>query len=209
MGEMMIVQPFIHINEGEESSQSISGYGASFQVNVSNSLKAVTGYKISQQQMFNNGILSDSASAGGTSDLEIGFVQSLANNNNVFARFSNTQIQDLAASDKTFGFKDTKADGWTIGYEARNDFGDFTLGVSKPNQFSSGTVSLVTPTGRTKAGDILYTETEFAVSSDNKLERFFAYNYENNDIGMSFGMVEDRYNQGKIGAAKFDFSLRF
>mgnify|MGYP004260804245 FL=1 len=115
----------------------------------------------------------------------------------------------MSATDKTFGFKDAKSDSWTIGYETRNKFGSFAFGVSKPNQLSSGTLSLVTPTGRSQSGDIYYTETEFTVSSENKLDRFFAYQHQKDNLALSFGIVEDRYNYGNLGSAKLDISYHF
>ena len=110
---------------------------------------------------------------------------------NFFLRFSSTQINDLAASDKTFGFKNLSANSWTFGYQTQSSLGNFTFGVSSPNQLSKGTVSLVTPTGRTKSGDVLYAETEFAVSRDENLDRFTAYQYEKDELAISFGVVED------------------
>ena len=55
----------------------------------------------------------------------------------------------------------------------------------------------------------LVTETEFAVSSDGKLDRFIAYQYEKDELAISFGVVEDRYNFGEIGAVKLDISMPF
>ena len=133
----------------------------------------------------------------------------ISTNDNMFVRFSNSQIENLTASDKTFGFKDAKSDSWTIGYETNNKLGSFAFGVSKPNQLSSGTVSLVTPTGRSRSGDVFYAETEFAVSSENRLDKFFAYQHEKDNLALSFGVVEDRYNYGNIGAAKLDISYHF
>ena len=204
----IVVQPFFQIEEESESSQSIGGYGASFHLDVQEGLKAVAGYKISSQ-LFNNGIMTDSGSLGSVKDFELGFIQDISKEDNLFVRFSNTEIQDLIASDKTFGFKNAKADSWTIGYETKNKYGSFAFGVSKPNELSSGTLSLITPTGRTKSGDILYTETQFSVSRENKVERFFAYQHEKDNLALSFGVVEDRYNYGNIGAAKLDISYQF
>ncbi|MDA9882212.1 S8 family serine peptidase [Alphaproteobacteria bacterium] len=204
----IIIQPFFQIDEETSSSQSIGGYGASFHMDVYEGLKAVAGYKMSNQQ-FNNNIITDSGSIGSTNDFEVGFVQDISKEDNLFVRFSNSEIQDLIASDKTFGFKDAKSDSWTVGYETKNKYGSFAFGVSKPNQLSSGTLSLVTPTGRTKSGDVLYTETQFSVSNENKLERFFAYQHEKDNLALSFGVVEDRYNYGNIGAAKLDISYHF
>ena len=153
--------------------------------------------------------MSGAASAGSSKDFEVGLAQEISPNESLFLRFSNTQIDDLAASDKTFGFKDLSANSWTFGYETQSRLGNFTFGVSSPNQLSNGTVSLMTPTGRTKSGDVLYTETEFAVSRDGKLDRFIAYQYEKDELAISFGVVEDRYNYGKIGAAKLDISMPF
>ena len=204
----IIVQPFFQIEEETSSSQSIGGYGASFHLDVHENLKAVAGYKISNQK-FNNGIIDTSSSMGSTKDLELGFVQNITKRDNVFVRFSNSEIQDLAASNKTFGFKDAKSDSWTLGYETNNKYGNFAFGVSKPNQLSSGKLSLVTPTGSTRSGDILYTETTFKVSSEHKLERFFAYQHEKDKLALSFGIVEDKYNYGNIGAAKLDISYHF
>jgi len=202
------IQPFIQIQDETASSQSIGSYGASFHLNFSDGLKAVTGYKISNH-LFDNGILSDAASAGSARDFEVGFKQELSPSKNLFLRFLNTQIDDIAASDKTFGFKNVAANSWTFGYETRSNLGNFTFGVSSPSQLSNGTVSLMTPSGRTKSEDVLYTETEFAISRDNKMERFIAYQFEQDELSISFGVVEDKYNYGKIGAAKLDISMLF
>ena len=204
----IVIQPFFQVQDIQGSSESFSGYGASFHLDMNKSLKAVAGYKMSNQQ-FNNGIISDKNSFGNIRDFELGFIQDLSTKDNLFVRFSNSQIQDLTATDKTFGFKDAKSNSWTIGYETRNKFGSFAFGVSKPNQLSSGTLSLVTPTGRTQSGDIYYTETEFTVSSENKLDRFFAYQHQKDNLALSFGIVEDRYNYGNLGSAKLNISYHF
>ena len=137
------------------------------------------------------------------------FSANLARKQWIILRFSNSQIQDLNPTDKTFGFKDAKSNSWTIGYENRNKFGTFAFGVSKPNQLSNGTLSLITPTGRSQSGDVYYTETEFTVSSENKLDRFFAYQHQKDNLALSFGLVEDRYNYGNLGSAKLDISYHF
>ena len=203
----IVVQPFFQVPEVGDT-QSIGGYGASFHLDVSDGLKAVAGYKISNNTL-NNGILSDSSSVSIMKDYELGFIQNISTNDNIFLRFSNLQIEDLTASDKTFGFKNAKSDSWTVGYEARNKLGSFSFGISKPNQLSSGTVSLIIPTGRTQSGDVFYTETKFSISSENRLERFFAYQHEKDNLALSFGLVEDRYNYGNIGATKLDISYHF
>ena len=204
----IVIQPFFQVQDTQGSSESFSGYGASFHLNLNEGLKAVAGYKMSNQQ-FNNGIISDKNSFGNIKDFELGFIQDLSTKDNLFVRFSNSQIQDLNPTDKTFGFKDAKSNSWTIGYETRSKFGSFAIGVSKPNQLSSGTLSLVTPTGRSQSGDIYYTETEFTVSSENKLDRFFAYQHQKDNLALSFGLVEDRYNYGNLGSAKLDISYHF
>ena len=81
--------------------------------------------------------------------------------------------------------------------------------MSKANQLSKGTVSLITPTGRTRTGDVLYTEQKFALQDDVRLERFFAYKYDFDDASLSVGLVEDKYDYGNIGAAKLNFSMQF
>ena len=74
---------------------------------------------------------------------------------------------------------------------------------------SSGTISLITPTGRTRSGDVLYKEAEFDVSGDDRLERFVAYHYKKDKLAISLGVTENRYNYGKVGAAKLDISMQF
>ena len=204
----VVIQPFFQVQDSQGSLESFSGYGASFHLKVNEGLKAVAGYKMSNQQ-FNNGIISENTSFGKVRNFELGFVQDFSTKDNLFIRFSNSQIQDLNPTDKTFGFNNVKSDSWTIGYETHNKFGSFAFGVSKPNQLSSGTLSLVTPTGRAQSGDIYYTQTEFTVSSESKLDRFFAFQHEKDNLALSFGLVEDKYDYGNIGAAKLDISFRF
>jgi subtilase-type serine protease len=204
----LAIQPFIQVQDISASSQSIGSYGASIHLDLYEGLKAVTGYKISDH-VLNNGILPDLASTGSSRDFEVGFLKNISSTENLFLRFSDTQIENLAATDKTFGFRGVKANSWTAGYETQSSLGDFTFGVSRPSQLSSGTISLITPTGRTRSGDVLYKETVFDVSGDDRLERFVAYHYKKDELAISFGVTENRYNYGKVGAAKLDISMQF
>ena len=202
------VQPFIQLRDEYDSAKSISGYGASFNVEFDNGFKLATGYKFANNLM-KNGIIEDTASDGYLSETELGFVQKISNTDEMFFRVTNTRISDVSASDKTFGFQNAKADSWTLGYNTHGKFGNFACGVSKANQLSQGSVSLVTPTGRTKTGDVLYTEQHFTVQDDDRLERFFAYKYDFDDGSLSVGLVEDKYDYGNVGAAKLNVSMQF
>ncbi len=202
------VQPFIQFRDEYDNAKSISGYGTSFNVEFDNGFKLATGYKVANNLM-NNGIMEDAASNGHLAETELGFVQKISESDDIFFRMSSTKIDDVTASDKTFGFHNAKADSWTLGYSTQGKFGNFAWGVSKANQLSKGTVSLITPTGRTRTGDVLYTEKHFALQDDVRLERFFAYKYDFDDASLSFGLVEDNYNYGNIGAAKLNFSMQF
>ena len=202
------VQPFIQFRDEYDSAKSISGYGTSFNVEFDNGFKLATGYKVANNQM-NNGIMDEAASNGHLAETELGFVQKISESEDIFFRMSSTKIKDVSASDKTFGFQNAKADSWTLGYSTKGKLGKLAWGVSKANQLSKGTVSLVTPHGRTRTGDMLFTEQNFGVKDDVRLERFFAYKYEFKDASLSFGFVEDKYDYGNIGAAKLNFSMQF
>jgi hypothetical protein len=202
------VQPFIQFRDEYDNAKSISGYGTSFNVKFENGFKLATGYKVASNLM-SNGILEDAASNGHLAEMELGFVQKISESDDIFFRMTSTKIDDVNASDKTFGFQNAEADSWTLGYSTKSKLGNFAWGVSKANQLSQGTVSLITPTGRTRTGDVLYTEQQFALQDDVRLERFFAYKHEFNDASLSFGLVEDKYDYGNIGAAKLNFSMQF
>ena len=59
----IVIQPFFQVQDTQGSSESFNGYGASFHLDVNEGLKAVAGYRMSNQQ-FNNGIISDKNSFG-------------------------------------------------------------------------------------------------------------------------------------------------
>ncbi len=202
------VQPFIQLRDEYDNAKSISGYGTSFNAEFDNGFKLATGYKVANNLM-KNGIMEDAASNGYLTGTELGFVQMISESDDIFFRMTSTKIDDITASDKTFGFQNAKADSWTLGYSTQGKLGNFAWGVSKANQLSKGTVSLITPTGRTRTGDVLYTEQNFALQDDVRLERFFAYKYDFDDASLSFGLVEDKYDCGDIGAAKLNFSMQF
>lgn len=201
-------QPFVQISDTDSLHQSIGAYGASFNVNMNSNLRAVTGFKTSNH-IFKNGIFPETVSQGKLRDLEIGFIQDIDENENIFIRMTNSDVSDMTATNQSFGFTDASANSWTVGYETQSEIGTFVLGIAQPNQLSDGKASLITPTGRTKSGQILYRKSDFELSRDKNLERFFAYRYANDDLALSFGIVEDRYNYGELGAAKLDISLQF
>ena len=202
------VQPFIQFRDEFDNAKSISGYGTSFNVEFDNGFKLATGYKVANNLM-NNGIMEEAASNGHLAETELGFVQNISETDDIFFRMTSTKIDDVTASDKTFGFQNAKANSWTLGYSTKSKLGNFAWGVSKANQLSQGTVSLITPTGRTRTGDVIYIEQQFALQDDVRLERFFAYKYDFDDASLSFGLVEDKYDYGNIGAAKLNFSMQF
>ena len=202
------IQPFVQISDTDSPHQSIDGYGASLNMKMNSSLRAVTGFKTSSH-IFENGILPGTVTQGKLRDLEIGFIQDINENENIFIRMTNSDVSNMSATNQSFGFTGASANSWTVGYETQSEIGTFVLGIAQPNQLSDGKASLITPTGRTKSGQILYRKSDFELSRDKNLERFFAYRYANDDLAISFGIVEDRYNYGKLGAAKLDISLQF
>mgnify|MGYP006061809369 FL=1 len=127
----------------------------------------------------------------------------------LFFRATNNRFHNVGATHRTFGLENAESDSWTVGYRTHGKLGNFAWGVSKANQLSKGSVSLITPAGRTRAGDILYIEKHFTVHDDERVERFFAYDYEFSDGYLTFGIVEDQYDYGSIGAAKLNFSMQF
>ena len=202
------LQPLDHLRNENNSTNSISSYGASFNIEFDGGLKFTTGYKVSNGLM-NNGITQYEASSGHSLSTELGFVQKVGSSSDLFFRATNNRFHDIGATHRTFGLKNAEEDSWTLGYSTHSKLGNFAWGVSKANQLSQGSVSLITPTGRTRAGDVLYIEQHFTIHDDERLERFFAYNYEFSDGYLTFGLVEDQDGYGSIGAAKLNFSMQF
>jgi|GEM_PF-263753 len=201
-------QQLDHLRDGNNSTTSVSGYGASFNIEFDRGLKFTTGYKVSNSWM-NNGIKQHEASNGHSLSTEFGFVQKVGSASDLFFRATNKRFHDIGATHQTFGLENAEADSWTLGYRTHSSFGNFAWGVSKANQLSQGSVSLITPTGRTRAGDVLYIEQHFTIHDDKRVERFFAYNYKISDGHLTFGIVEDQDDYGSIGAAKLNFSMQF
>ena len=202
------VQPFVQLVDKKNTASDLSAYGVSFNMRLSKNLSTVTGYKTGLQSL-NNGIFDYVQSAGRLNEMEIGFIQKLSANDSIFGRYVHTDVEDILASNQTFGFEAATTKGWTIGYEKTGDFGSIAFGISKPNELNSGAATLITPTGRTKSGQILYASKKFDLNSENTSERFIAFRYDKPSHSFSIGIVEDRNRLGKIGAASLDMSFRF
>ena len=197
-----------HLRDENNSTTSVSGYGASFNIEFDRGFKFTTGYKVSNSWM-NNGIKQHVASNGHSLSTELGFVQKVGISSDLFFRATNNRFHDIGATHRTFGLENAESDSWTLGYRTHGKLGNFAWGVSKANQLSKGSVSLMTPTGRTRAGDVLYIEKHFTIHDDQRVEKFFVYGYEFSDGYLTFGIVEDQHDYGTIGAAKLNFSLQF
>ena len=202
------LRPLDQFRNENNRTTSVSSYGASFNIEFDRGFKFTTGYKVSNSRM-NNVITKHVAPNGHSLSTELGFVQKVGSSSDLFFRATNNRFHDIGATHRTFGLKNAEADSWTLGYSTRGKLGNFAWGVSKANQLSQGSVSLITPTGRTRAGDILYIEQHFTIHDDKRLERFFAYNYEFSDGSLTFGIVEDQNDYGSVGAAKLNFSMQF
>ena len=201
-------QQLDHLRDENNSATSVSGYGASFNIEFDRGFKFTTGYKVSNGRI-KNGITKHEASNGHSLSTEFGFVQKVGSAGDLFLRATNNKFHDIGATHRTFGLKNAESDSWTLGYRSHGKLGHFAWGVSKANNLSQGSVSLITPTGRTRAGDVLYIEQHFTIHDDKRVERFFAYNYEFSDGHLTFGIVEDQDDYGSIGAAKLNFSMQF
>ena len=201
-------QPLDHLRDEDNSTTSVSGYGASFSIELDHGFEFTTGYKVSNSWM-KNGIKQHEASYGHSLSTELGFVQKVGISSDLFFRATNNRFHNIGATHRTFGLENVEADSWTLGYRTHGKLGNFAWGVSKANQLSKGSVSLITPTGRTRAGDVLYIEKHFTIHDDDRVETFFVYGYEFSDGYLTFGIVEDQYDYGSIGSAKLNFSMQF
>ena len=82
--------------------------------------------------IFENGILPGTVSHGKLRDLEIGFIQDIDENENIFIRMTNSDVSDMSATHQSFGFTDASANSWTVGYESQSEIGTFVLGIARP-----------------------------------------------------------------------------
>ena len=152
-----------------------------------------------------NGANSD----GGITDLEFGVKSELDSQVSIFARYIQSKIENIDATSVSFGFDSVSTNGWNIGYEIKHNDDQFVFGVSKPNEVSDGRIKFIHPVARTRAGQILYEETQFNISDDRRYEGYFLFNRSLGNKLISFGLIEDRYNRGQLGAAKLDISFTF
>ena len=204
----MAIHPFIETKAGEDVDQSLSGYGVGFSYSPLGSLSLLGGLKSSQHTLL-NGLFEEANSNGVIRDLELGIKSQISHRTGIFARYVHSKIEDIDATNLSFGLDGARTSGWNLGYELKYNDNQFVFGASKPNEVSDGHVRFIHPVGRTRSGQILYKETKFNISHDRNYEKYFLFNRDFHGKRLSFGLIEDRYNHGKIGAAKLEISFTF
>ena len=207
LGEMTL-HPFIESRQDDGVDQSISGFGVGAKFKLDERVSLFAGLRNSQHTLL-NGLFEEAYSDGRIRDLEYGFKSKIDHQTSVFARYIHSKIEDIDATVVSFGFDSATTKGWNVGYEVRHNKNQFIFGASKPNEVSDGHVAFVHPAGRNKSGQILHKETRFDISNDDSFEKYFLFNRDIGNSRLSVGVVEDRYNNGKIGAAKLDISFTF
>ena len=192
----------------ENSNRSFGGYGVGLQYAPTDELSFFSGLRNSEHTLV-NGLFNEAHSDGGIRDLEFGIKSELDSYSSVFARYIQSKIENIDATNVSMGFDSVSTNGWNIGYEIKYNHNQFIFGVSKPNEVSDGRIKFLHPVARTRSGQIVYTETQFNISDDQRFERYFLLNRNLGNKRISLGVIEDRYNHGQIGAAKLDISFTF
>ena len=204
----MTLHPFIETRASEGVDQSFGGFGLGFRYTPIERLSLLAGFRNSQHTLL-NGLFEEAYSNGRIRDFEFGVKSQVDNQSSIFARYIHSKIEDIDATNVSFGFDSANTSGWTTGYEIKYNNNHFVFGASKPNEVSDGRIAFVHPVGRTRSGQILYTESQFDIANNQSYERYFLFNRDFGKKRLSLGLIEDRYNHGKLGAAKLDISFTF
>ena len=204
----MTFHPFVESRVSENSNRSFGGYGVGVKYAPTDKLSLFSGFRNSQQTLV-NALFDYGYSDGGVRDLEFGIKSELDSQSSIFARYIQSKIENIDATNISFGFDSVSTNGWNIGYEIKHNDDQFVFGVSKPNEVSDGRIKFIHPVARTRSGQIVYEETQFNISEDRRYEGYFLFNRNLGNKLISFGLMEDRYNRGHLGAAKLDISFTF
>ena len=204
----MTFHPFVEARVSEESLRSFGGYGVGVKFAPTDKLSLISGLRNSQHTLV-NGLFNEAYSDGSIRDLEFGIKSELNSQTSIFGRYIQSKIEDIDASTVSFGFDSVRTNGWNIGYEMKYNDSQFVFGLSKPNEVSDGLIKFIHPVARTRSGQILYQETQFNISDDQRYGGYFLFNRNLGNKWISFGLTEDIYKLGQLGAAKLDISFTF
>ena len=126
-------------------------------------------------------------------------------NNNIqgFYRTSYAEIDDIESTNLSFGFEDVNLNSEVFGLEYNiNNTNKFTLGYFKPSHINSGTLSLVTPTGRETDGTIKWSNREINAKENSDRLLFFSSIFtvaKNTDIFLNMQQSADSSNKLDLG----------
>ena len=200
------IHPFVETQSENDSGQSLGGFGIGFKYVSEHGLNVLAGVRSAKHTVL-NGIFEDSAYSSKIRDAEFGLQKMIDDKTTLFARFIHSKLENIEATNLSFGFDNVQTNGWNIGYQVEQNKNAFVFGVTKPNEISGGNISFVHPVGRSRDGQIFYRKTQFKAANDNNFERYIMYTYDLGKQKISFGAVEDRNDHGKLGAAQLNISF--
>ena len=200
------IHPFVETQSENDSGQSLGGFGIGLKYVSEDGLNVLAGVRSAKHTVL-NGIFEDSVYSSKIRDTEFGLHKMIDDKTTLFARFIHSKLENIEATNLSFGFDNVQTNGWNIGYQVEQNKNSFVFGVTKPNEISSGNISFVHPVGRSRNGRIFYRKTQFKAANDNNFERYIMYTYDLGAQKISFGAVEDRNDHGKLGAAQLNISF--
>jgi len=201
---------FVQSNFGNESE--INGYGFNIQNNISKKLSLVSSVGKFDTVNTNFSIFNDMPNRKlSTKISDFGMKYQANNNIQGFYRTSYAEIDDIESTNLSFGFEDVNLNSEVFGLEYNiNNTNKFTLGYFQPSHINSGTLSLVTPTGRETDGTIKWTNQVINAKENNDRLLFFSSIFsiaKNTEMLLNFQQSSDSLDE--LGSGELILNYRF
>ena len=147
--------------------------------------------------------------AAQSTKMQLGLIKNMSDRLDVFMRYEQTHLQDVSATNASFGSEDLKADSILLGLEKTTDSETWVVGAKTNYDYSAGEISLFSPAGMTPNGEVFFDQKRFEVEADRKFKPFLSYSvpFQNSSVGL--GLVATDFEKPELEALQFNYAYFF
>ncbi len=171
--------------------------------------RMMAGFDVTKNRI-STGLESDRSEILEARGLHFGLQQKIGQSWSLFAKGSHRRLSDIAYSNNQWGLSDAKLTHYAVGLKFDNSITKFILGSQEPEEITSGRLSLNSPSGRSRNGQIEWETRNFNFERTGHKPLFAFFGTEfGQGSSLSISIHEDVEEEGQLGDIKLGYSMQF
>ena len=208
---------FIQFPNTSDNKYNTHAYGVNYnKFFKENKINLLLNYTSHNNIISDYSIIKSNNSLTDSQSVDLGFIYSLNNKVDFFARHKRDYLKANQATNYNLSIDSGYASSETLGMEYKRNNHQLNFGIYTPVHFENSEFKFMSPSGRGANGDIYWQNKTFTVDNDVNYSPYISYKAQLRNIlpqfkdsYLSINMTQSPYNNNMVEAGQIQFSTKF